>query len=63
MIKLSSINFSKIDHKIITEINNQFDNLIDLILYLSDLFDLNLDNINFILINCMIIEIWIIKKY
>ena len=57
MIKLSSINFSKIDHKIITEINNSFDNLIDLILYLSDLFDLNLDNINFILINCMINEI------
>ncbi len=57
MIKLSSINFSKLDHKIITEINNSFDNLIDLILYLSDLFDLNLDNINFILINCMINEI------
>ena len=57
MIKLSTIDFSKLNHKITIEINNSFDNLIDLLLYLSDLFDLNLDNINFILINCMINEI------
>ena len=59
IIKLCIINFAEESNKTnpINKFRDEHDNLIDYMYYISDMLLLNIENVNFILINCIINEI------
>ena len=58
IVSLFDIDFENdIDSKVINKLKNEHDIIIDTILYINDLFSLNIDKVNFILINSLLNEI------